>query len=175
MVSTLLCKCTIAVEALSLIMASYFVPSALEFNVGLTHNLSLLIGGAVQCMFFVGSLLPTFFLDKMGRRRPAMWGSLGLAISMMMLSVLLSFNRDPATPLSTRTSEASIAFFFTYMLIFGATMNCIPWVYVPEILPLHARAKGTAIGISSNWLWVCPYYMADSRHLLTNCRTSWLL
>lgn len=27
-------------------------------------------------------------------------------------------------------------------------------VYVPEILPLHARAKGTAIGISSNWLWV---------------------
>ena len=25
---------------------------------------------------------------------------------------------------------------------------------MPEILPLHARAKGTAIGISSNWLWV---------------------
>ena len=24
---------------------------------------------------------------------------------------------------------------------------------MPEILPLHARAKGTAIGISSNWLW----------------------
>jgi hypothetical protein len=28
---------------------------------------------------------------------------------------------------------------------------------VPEILPLHARAKGTAIGISSNWLWVSSY------------------
>ena len=40
------------------------------------------------------------------------------------------------------------------MLIFGASANCIPWVYVPEILPLHARAKGTAIGISSNWFWV---------------------
>lgn len=39
------------------------------------------------------------------------------------------------------------------MLIFGATANCIPWVYVPEILPLHVRAKGTAVGISSNWLW----------------------
>lgn len=23
----------------------------------------------------------------------------------------------------------------------------------PEILPLHARGKGTAIGISANWLW----------------------
>ena len=39
------------------------------------------------------------------------------------------------------------------MLFFGASVNCIPWVYVPEILPLHARAKGTAVGISSNWLW----------------------
>lgn len=38
-------------------------------------------------------------------------------------------------------------------MIFGATANCIPWVYVPEILPLHVRAKGTAVGISSNWLW----------------------
>ena len=53
----------------------------------------------------------------------------------------------------------------------SASVNCIPWVYVPEILPLQARAKGrfrqimagsssvltassgTAIGIGSNWLW----------------------
>ena len=39
------------------------------------------------------------------------------------------------------------------MLIFGGSVNCIPWAYVPEILPLHARTKGTAVGISSNWLW----------------------
>ena len=39
------------------------------------------------------------------------------------------------------------------MLIFGGTANCIPWVYVPEILPLHARAKGVAVGISANWIW----------------------
>ena len=39
------------------------------------------------------------------------------------------------------------------MLIFGASVNCIPWCYVPEILPLHVRAKGMAVGISSNWLW----------------------
>lgn len=39
------------------------------------------------------------------------------------------------------------------MLIFGASVNCVPWCYVPEILPLHVRAKGTAVGISSNWIW----------------------
>ncbi|KAH0353887.1 putative MFS sugar transporter, partial [Aureobasidium melanogenum] len=133
----------------------YYVPTALEFNVGLSHNLALLIGGFVQTMFFFGSLVPTFLLDRMGRRRPMMWGSFGLAISMMLIAVLLSFTpaRGYSQQLNTATSSASVAFFFTYMLIFGASANCIPWVYVPEILPLHARAKGTAIGISSNWLW----------------------
>ncbi len=75
---------------------------------------------------------------------------------MLVNSVLLSFNYMPekySESARKATSSASVAFFFTYMFIFGASANCIPWVYVPEILPLHARGKGTAVGISANWLW----------------------
>ncbi|KZM20655.1 transmembrane transporter [Ascochyta rabiei] len=83
-----------------------------------------------------------------------MWGSFGCGFSMLMIAVLLSFQqRGSDDPVAKATASASVAFFFTYMLSFGATMNCIPWVYVPEILPLHVRAKGTAVGISANWLW----------------------
>lgn len=39
------------------------------------------------------------------------------------------------------------------MLIFGATINVVPWVYGPEILPLEARTRGTAISVSAHWLW----------------------
>ncbi|KAI9737071.1 MAG: hypothetical protein M1834_000661 [Cirrosporium novae-zelandiae] len=124
----------------------YYVPSVLQYNVGLTRNMSLLIGGVIQIMFPTGSLVPSLFLDQIGRRKPMMIGSLLLSICMMMISILLSLSTQPA-------SSAAVAFFFLYMLFFGASVNCIPWVYVPEILPLHARAKGTAIGISSNWLW----------------------
>jgi hypothetical protein len=80
-----------------------------------------------------------------------MWGSAGLSFSMMMVAALLSQADD--TPRGQSFAAGSVAFFFTYMLVFGASMNCVPWVYVPEILPLHARTKGTAIGVSSNWLW----------------------
>jgi len=46
-----------------------------------------------------------------------------------MLSVLLSFGRPQYSKATQqKTAEASVAFFFTYMLIFGATANCIPWV-----------------------------------------------
>lgn len=98
-------------------------------------------------MFMFGSIIPTMFLDRMGRRNTMLYGCAGLGLSMMLISVLLSFGK-------AATSSAAVAFFFTYMFIFGGSVNCVPWVYVPEILPLEARAKGTAVGVSSNWLWV---------------------
>jgi len=130
----------------------YYITSVLQFNVGLSRNLSLILGGCVNAMFVIGSLFPSFFLDKYGRRNPMMIGSFGLGICMLLISVLLSF-QDKGGALAHNTSSASVAFFFLYMLIFGGTANCIPWVYVPEILPLHVRAKGMAVGISANWLW----------------------
>lgn len=32
-------------------------------------------------------------------------------------------------------------------------INSIPWVYVPEILPIHVRTQGSAIATSGNWMW----------------------
>jgi MFS family permease len=101
-------------------------------------------------MFMLGSLLPAFKLDSMGRRKTMMIGSLGLGICMMMVAALLSQVNQPN---GKTYAEASVAFFFLYMLIHGMSINSVPWVYVPEILPLEARTKGTAIGVSSNWLW----------------------
>jgi hypothetical protein len=55
-------------------------------------------------------------------------GSAGLSISMMLISVLLSFRLreqyggppDAPTALGKACASASVAFFFTYMLIFGS-------------------------------------------------------
>ena len=130
----------------------YYIPTVLHSNVGLSKDLSQVIGGCVQIMFAVGSAVPTILADRIGRRRPMIWGVIGMGLCMMMVSILLSF-RGQSNEHST--ASAAIAFFFLYMLVDGASVNCIPWCYVPEILPLHARSKGTAIGVSSNWIWVC--------------------
>ncbi|KAL1860575.1 hypothetical protein VTK73DRAFT_7274 [Phialemonium thermophilum] len=129
----------------------YYILTVLQSNVGLEHRLAQIIAGCIQLMFPLGSLLPTLALDRMGRRSTMMWGSAGLCVSMLMVSALLS--QADGTDRGKSFAAGSVAFFFTYMLIFGASMNCVPWVYVPEILPLHARTRGTAIGVSSNWLW----------------------
>jgi MFS family permease len=116
----------------------------------MSQKLAQILGGCINMMFMLGSILPSFALDRMGRRRTMMAGCTGLSLCMLMISVLLS----RANTASGHTySSGAVAFFFLYMLIFGMSVNCVPWVYVPEILPLEARTRGTAIGISSNWLW----------------------
>ncbi|KAH6874679.1 general substrate transporter [Thelonectria olida] len=128
----------------------YYILTVLQKNVGLEHRLAQIIAGCIQLMFPLGSLIPSLALDRMGRRVTMMWGSAGLSLSMLLVAALLSKSKGDD---GKTYASASIAFFFTYMFIFGASMNCVPWVYVPEILPLHARTRGTAIGVSSNWLW----------------------
>ncbi|KAK3073336.1 hypothetical protein LTR53_005184 [Teratosphaeriaceae sp. CCFEE 6253] len=97
-------------------------------------------------MFPIGNTLPALALDRMGRKMTMMIGCAILSFSMLCITILLSFGKQ-------KTSTASIAFFFLYMLVFGATVNVVPWVWGPEILPLEARSRGVAISVSSHWMW----------------------
>ncbi|KAK5168223.1 uncharacterized protein LTR77_006792 [Saxophila tyrrhenica] len=124
----------------------YYMPTVLVSNVDVEPNTALLIAGFVQLMFVVGNTLPALALDRMGRKWTMIWGCAALCICMMMIAILLSFGGES-------TSSASIAFFFLYMLIFEGTINVVPWVYGPEILPLEARTRGTSISVSAHWLW----------------------
>ncbi|KAJ4203372.1 hypothetical protein NW767_005489 [Fusarium falciforme] len=129
----------------------YYVPSVLVTNVGTTAHMAQILGGCIQIMFMVGAILPALALDRMGRRKTMMWGSFGLGFCMMMVAILLSQAKNASN--GEKCASAAVAFFFLYQLFFGFSVNCVPWVYVPEILPLKARARGTAVGISSNWMW----------------------
>lgn len=124
----------------------YYMPTVLVTNVGMARGRAQLIAGFVELMFVVGNTLPAFYLDRMGRKKTMMVGCGLLSLCMMCISILLSFGQQ-------KTSSASIAFFFLYMLIFGASVNVVPWVWGPEILPLEARTRGTAISVSAHWMW----------------------
>ncbi|KAK9364413.1 general substrate transporter [Lipomyces kononenkoae] len=132
----------------------YYMPTVLEKSVGVSQQMAILLGSLINCMYLLGSFVPTLLADKLGRRKPTIWGSLGCGVSMMVVGILLSFNDSS---MGHSTAVASVAFFFTFMLIYSMSMASVPWCYVPEILPLHARAKGTAIAISCNW--ICNFFI----------------
>ena len=140
-------------QASGINLVVYYLPTVLVENVGMSTRMSLILGGCVNLMFPIGSLGPSLALDRMGRRKTMMIGCTCLSISMMMVSAMLSQATNPDDPRGKAFGAAATAFFFIYMFTFGASVNCVPWVYVPEILPLEARTRGTAVGVSSNWLW----------------------
>ncbi|KAK3073470.1 hypothetical protein LTR53_004958 [Teratosphaeriaceae sp. CCFEE 6253] len=123
----------------------YYMPTVLVVNVGKSAHSAQLIAGFVIIMFPIGNTLPALALDRMGRKMTMMIGCGILSFSMLCITILLSFGKQ-------KTSTASIAFFFLYMLVFGATVNVVPWVWGPEILPLEARSRGVAISVSSHWM-----------------------
>lgn len=113
-------------------------------------------------MFPIGNLLPALALDRIGRRWTMIWGCAGLSICMMMLAALLATASKAATDAGQRgPASGAVAFFFLYMLIFGGTINVVPWVYGPEILPLEARTRGTAI-VSYNYHSRFDHTVADN-------------
>lgn len=80
----------------------------------MTPRLAQILGGCINMMFMFGSIIPSFFLDRMGRRKTMFWGCAGLGLSMMMISILLSFQ---GTSLAIPTASASVAFFFTVRIL----------------------------------------------------------
>ncbi|KAJ3532419.1 hypothetical protein NM208_g8442 [Fusarium decemcellulare] len=129
----------------------FYIAVVLEDSVGLSRQMALIAGGCINLAFAVGSLIPALYLDRIGRRKPMIIGSIGMGLSLMAISVLLSYQ---GTSKEAVTGKTCIAFFVTYMLFFGASLNAIPWCYAPEILPLKARAKGTSLAVMVNWAFV---------------------
>lgn len=81
----------------------------------MTPRLAQILGGCINMMFMFGSIIPSFFLDQMGRRKTMLWGCAGLGLSMMMISILPGFE---GTSLATPTASTSIAFFFTVHILY---------------------------------------------------------
>ncbi|KAG7898196.1 hypothetical protein KL935_004346 [Ogataea polymorpha] len=136
----------------------YYVPMVLENNVGLSSNLATILGGCIMLTFFATGFIPTLFLDKMGRRFAMASGSAGQCISMLLVTILLRVG-------TKESSVAATAFFFTFIGFFGYAMNCVPWVYAAEVLPLQLRAKGNAISVATNW--ICNFVIAMITPIMT--------
>jgi len=132
-------------------LVNYYITTVLINNVGLEKNLAMILAGVAVICFTIGSLVPSFFSDRLGRRIPMVIGHGLGSFAMLMISILLSFQGN--SNIAASTGAAAVAFFFIYQLTFGASVNCLPWVLIPELVNLEARSKGTAIGVSANWLW----------------------
>ncbi|KAL9094731.1 MAG: hypothetical protein Q9165_003001 [Trypethelium subeluteriae] len=118
---------------------------------GFTGHKAVLVAGLYN---IVGPITNFFFivyvLDRVGRRKPLLFGAAGITIALICEAVLNSVNQNGT---KRGVSIAGVFFIFSVSVIFSLSFGPISWVYMSEIMPLSIRGRGNAFATGiGNWL-----------------------
>lgn len=100
-------------------------------------------------------------VDRIGRKRPLIFGIIGITIALICEGAINSQNTDAS---NHGLSIAGVAFLFCVTIIFSVSFGPVSWIYMSEVMPYQIRGKGcafaTGIGnwlVSTFWAQVSPY------------------
>ncbi|PQE15325.1 MFS sugar transporter protein [Rutstroemia sp. NJR-2017a BBW] len=119
---------------------------------GITGKRNLLVTGIYNCMGPLANLIfITFMIDRVGRRKPLLWGTVGITLALICESIINSQidDKNPQHGLSI----GGVFFLFCVTVIFSFSWGPISWVYMSEVMPMQIRARGNAFATGiGNWL-----------------------
>jgi sugar porter (SP) family MFS transporter len=124
----------------------YYFPILFQTSIGEDHNMSLLLGGVNMIVYAIFATTSWFVIERVGRRRLFLIGSIGQGLSMVLTFACLI----PNDPMVARGAAVGL---FTYIAFFGATWLPLPWLYPAEVNPVKTRGKANAVSTCVNWLF----------------------
>jgi sugar porter (SP) family MFS transporter len=98
---------------------------------------------AVGATNLVATLLAMSVIDKFGRKKLLLVGTVGLAICLTVISILF-FTRSHL--------EWLVWLLMLYIGFFAISQGAVVWVYISEVFPNRVRAKGQSLGSSAHWV-----------------------
>ncbi len=121
----------------------YYAPEILS-KIGLGAKDSLLnsiaIGGTNLIFTFVG----LYLIDRLGRRKLMLIGSIGYIISLAMVAGCFSAHASPVLLMS---------FLLLFIAAHAIGQGAVIWVFISEIFPNKIRATGQSFGASVHWVF----------------------
>ena len=135
----------------------YYAPEILS-KIGLAAKDSLLnsiaIGGTNLIFTFVG----LYLIDKLGRKKLLLFGSVGYIISLTMVAVCFALQASPVLLMS---------FLLLFIASHAVGQGAVIWVFISEIFPNKIRATGQSFGASVHWVFaavitlITPFFLDD--------------
>jgi len=124
----------------------YYLPVLFKQSLNQSEFMSMILGGVNMIVYSIFATMSWFLIERVGRRKLFLWGTIGQCASMVVTFACLS----PGTPSAAKGAAVGL---FTYIASFGATWLPLPWLYPAEISPIKTRAKANAISTCTNWLF----------------------
>ena len=122
----------------------YYAPRIFEQS-GLSSEDSLLQSVAIGIVNLVFTFMGFLLIDKAGRRKLLMFGSIGMAVCLGIASYIFFVFDLGGIPLLV-----SILF---YIAFFGMSTGAVIWVLIAEVFPNSVRSKGQSLGSLTHWLF----------------------
>jgi len=121
----------------------YYAPRIFESS-GLGTDSSLLSSVAIGGVNFLFTLFALTLIDKFGRRKLMLVGTIGLIASLGIVAYL--FSAKESNPM------AIVFLLLAYIAFFAMSQGACIWVFISEIFPNSVRAKGQTLGSLTHWV-----------------------
>ena len=122
----------------------YYAPRIFE-TAGIMRDSALMQSILIGLTNLTFTMIAMVIIDKVGRRRLLLFGSVGMVISLAMVAVGY-YTGVTAKYYMLICLVGFIAFF---AMSLGATI----WVLISEVFPTSVRSKGQVFGSMTHWLW----------------------
>ena len=120
----------------------YYAPRIFAMA-GLETGSALLSTAGVGLINFLATLVAMSVIDRMGRRKLMLIGSVGLIVTLGLVArsfFIESFGMWVPV------------YLFVYIAFFAFSQGAVIWVFISEIFPNRVRASGQALGSFTHWL-----------------------
>lgn len=98
---------------------------------------------AVGAMNLAATLFAMTLIDKIGRKKLLLVGSVGTALSLAGVALIFKTHQH---------LNLLVWLLISYIAFFATSQGAVIWVYIGEIFPNTVRAKGQGIGCSAHWI-----------------------
>lgn len=98
---------------------------------------------AVGATNLVATLLAMSMIDRFGRKKLLLGGTVGLTICLSAISYVFATHRH---------LHWLVWLLMAYIACFAVSQGAVVWVYISEVFPNRVRAKGQGLGSSSHWI-----------------------
>jgi sugar porter (SP) family MFS transporter len=148
----------------------YYSPTILKFT-GLTADQSItqaLSVGITNVVFTVAAIL---MLDRIGRRKLLLGGTVGLTVALVVLGIFFT-----SSNLQQNYAWVALAALIVYIASFAIGLGPVFWLMIAEIFPLRERSHAMAVCTIVNWgaNFLISYFFLDLVDRISREGTFWL-
>ena len=128
----------------------YYSTVLFEDSIGLETRLSLVLGGVLSVVYAIFALSSFFLVERVGRRKLFLIGTLGQGISMFITFACLVAPGDANR--KAQNAKGGAVGLYLFIAFFGATWLPLPWLYPAELNSMAVRTQANAVSTMTNWI-----------------------